>query len=110
MLTNAELRQANAYAGRILLNASCVKVQAPLPMGVRSIRAAHEPPQVEYTLWVDLYEVSCSAASSSEVQAEISFGPHVLKSPPMLLEEAGSYTLEAAQGCLEELKVYLPCE
>lgn len=108
MLTNAELRQANAYAGRILLSASCVKVQAPLPMGVRSTRAVHEPPQVEYALWVDVYEVSCNTVASSELQADVSFGPHVLKSPPLLLEEAGSYTLEAAQGRMQELKVYLP--
>lgn len=108
MLTNAELRQANAYAGRILLSASCVKVQAPLPMGVRSTRPGHEPPQVEYTLWVDVYEVSCSALLATEVQAEVSFGPHVLKSPTLMLEEAGSYTLEAAQGRMEELKLYLP--
>lgn len=108
MLTNAELRQANAYAGRILLNASCVKVQAPLPMGVRPIRAVHEPPQVEYVLWVDVYEVSCNALLSNELQVEVSFGPHVLKSPPVMIEEAGSYTLEAEQGRMEELKVYLP--
>ncbi|CDI84170.1 C2 domain-containing protein, putative, partial [Eimeria acervulina] len=110
MLTNAELRQANAYAGRILLSASCVKVQAPLPMGVRSIRAVHEPPQVEYVLWVDVYEVSCSSLLSNEMQAEVSFGPHALKSPPLVIEEAGSYTLEAEQGRMEELKVYLPAD
>lgn len=110
LLTNAELRQANAYAGRILLSASCVKVQAPLPMGVRSTRAVHEPPQVEYALWVDVYEVSCNSLFSTELQAEVCFGPHLLKSPPLMLEEAGSYTLEAAQGRMEELKVYLPCK
>ncbi|KAL8436008.1 hypothetical protein ACSSS7_002053 [Eimeria intestinalis] len=110
MLTNAELRQANAYAGRILLSASCVKVQAPLPMGVRSTRAVHEPPQVEHALWVDVYEVSCNSLVNTEVQAEVCFGPHILKSPPLMLEEAGSYTLEAAQGRMEELKVYLPGE
>ncbi|CDJ38928.1 C2 domain-containing protein, putative [Eimeria tenella] len=110
MLTNAELRQANAYAGRILLNASCVKVQAPLPMGVRPVRAVHEPPQVEYVLWVDVYEVSCNALLSNELQVEVSFGPHALKSPPVMIEEAGSYTLEAEQGRMEELKVYLPAD
>ncbi|KAL8429259.1 hypothetical protein Efla_005536 [Eimeria flavescens] len=108
LLTNAELRQANAYAGRILLSASCVKVQAPLPMGVRSTRAVNEPPQLEHALWVDVYEVSCNSLVRTELQAEVCFGPHVLSSPPLMLEEAGSYTLEADQGRMDELKVYLP--
>lgn len=108
MLTNAELRQPNEYAGRILLSASCVKVQAPLPMGVRAARAALEPTQMEYVLWVDVYELSTASAVSSPLQVEVCFGPHTLKSPSMALEESGSYTLENFQGRMDELRLFVP--
>ncbi|PHJ16736.1 c2 domain-containing, partial [Cystoisospora suis] len=108
MMMNAELRQPTSYGGRILLSASAAKVQTPLPLGVRTARPAQEPPTQECVWWIDVYEVTSAVGYTSDVRAEISFGPHTLKTAALQCNALGTYVIDDETGRLREQRIYMP--
>lgn len=59
---------------------------------------------------MDVYEVTSAVGYTSEVRAEIAFGPHTLKTAPLQCNALGTYVIDDETGRLREQRIYIPSE
>lgn len=96
------------YAGCLHAHRSCGWLPAWFPSKV--VPVALFAGLQECVWWVDLYEVTSPAGYTSEVRAEIAFGPHSLKTLPLQCNTLGTYLIDDETGRLKEQRIYMPSE
>ena len=62
--------EGTEYRGRILISASLERCPTPYH-GISSSLACQEPETFEARIWLDVYEITCSLTTSSEIRVSL---------------------------------------